>query len=139
MKNYSNLKCLSVRQPWAWLICAGIKDVENRDWRGFYTGPLLIHASKTVEETDLYWLKQEGHPIPDDLARGAIIGAAVLTHCTDEISSKWHNWGCFGFYLRNQILFDTPVPWRGQLGFFDVSLTDVPEAHEWLERLEVRP
>ena len=26
------MKALSIRQPWAWLICAGYKDIENRDW-----------------------------------------------------------------------------------------------------------
>lgn len=26
------MKALSFKQPWAWLICAGYKDVENRDW-----------------------------------------------------------------------------------------------------------
>ena len=24
---------LSIKQPWAWLICKGFKDIENRDWR----------------------------------------------------------------------------------------------------------
>jgi hypothetical protein len=27
------MKVLSVQQPWASLICAGIKDVENRSWK----------------------------------------------------------------------------------------------------------
>lgn len=27
------MKALSIRQPWAWLICAGYKDIENRDWK----------------------------------------------------------------------------------------------------------
>jgi ASCH domain-containing protein len=26
------MKALSVRQPWAWLIVNGYKEVENRDW-----------------------------------------------------------------------------------------------------------
>jgi len=28
-----NNKAISVRQPWAYLICAGIKDIENRTWK----------------------------------------------------------------------------------------------------------
>ena len=39
------MKTLSVKQPWSTLICAGVKDVENRTWRTEYRGPLLIHAS----------------------------------------------------------------------------------------------
>ena len=40
------LKALSIRQPWAWLIVNGFKDVENRNWRTHWRGRLLIHASK---------------------------------------------------------------------------------------------
>jgi hypothetical protein len=38
-------KVLSVRQPYATLICAGVKTVENRTWKTDYRGKLLIHAS----------------------------------------------------------------------------------------------
>ena len=38
-------KTLSVRQPYATLICAGVKTVENRTWKTDYRGRLLIHAS----------------------------------------------------------------------------------------------
>ena len=39
------VKTLSVRQPYAALICAGVKTVENRTWKTDYRGRLLIHAS----------------------------------------------------------------------------------------------
>ena len=39
------MKTLSVKQPHATLICAGIKRVENRTWSTDYRGRLLIHAS----------------------------------------------------------------------------------------------
>jgi hypothetical protein len=39
------MKALSVRQPYAALICAGVKTVENRTWTTDYRGKLLIHAS----------------------------------------------------------------------------------------------
>jgi hypothetical protein len=38
-------KTLSVKQPYAALICAGVKTVENRTWSTDYRGKLLIHAS----------------------------------------------------------------------------------------------
>jgi hypothetical protein len=38
------MKALSIRQPWAWLICAGYKDVENRSWY-LHMPPLLNHPS----------------------------------------------------------------------------------------------
>ena len=39
------VKTLSVRQPFASLICYGVKAVENRTWKTDYRGRLLIHAS----------------------------------------------------------------------------------------------
>jgi hypothetical protein len=39
------MKTLSVRQPYASLICGGIKKIENRSWDTPYRGKLLIHAS----------------------------------------------------------------------------------------------
>ena len=43
------MKALSIKQPWAWLICAGFKDVENRTWkigRSAQHGP---YKSQTAE------------------------------------------------------------------------------------------
>jgi hypothetical protein len=39
------MKTLSIRQPYASLICKGIKTIENRTWKTNYRGKLLIHAS----------------------------------------------------------------------------------------------
>jgi len=39
------MKTLSIRQPFASLICRGIKTIENRSWDTKYRGKLLIHAS----------------------------------------------------------------------------------------------
>lgn len=38
---------LTIKQPWAALIIAGIKDVENRSWTTPHRGLLLIHAGIT--------------------------------------------------------------------------------------------
>ena len=32
-------RALSVRQPWAWAICHGWKDIENRTWRSGFVTP----------------------------------------------------------------------------------------------------
>ena len=41
-------KVLSIRQPWAWLILHGGKDVENRNWATKVRGRVLIHAGSTM-------------------------------------------------------------------------------------------
>jgi hypothetical protein len=42
-------RALSVRQPWANLICAGQKTVEVRSWQTDYRGTLVICASARVD------------------------------------------------------------------------------------------
>ncbi|HDU8694716.1 TPA: ASCH domain-containing protein, partial [Morganella morganii subsp. morganii] len=42
------MKAISIRQPWAWLIVNGHKDIENRSWRTKYRGQVLVHASQGV-------------------------------------------------------------------------------------------
>ena len=39
------VNCLSVPNPLSYLICAGVKDVENRGFGTDYRGPLYIHSS----------------------------------------------------------------------------------------------
>ena len=51
------MKCLSVKNPLSYLICAGIKDVENRTWTTKYRGRIYIHSSgknlKSIYRNDL--------------------------------------------------------------------------------------
>lgn len=39
------MKTLSIRNPGAYLVAFGVKDVENRSWKTNYRGELLIHSS----------------------------------------------------------------------------------------------
>ena len=41
------IPCLSIRQPYAWLIVNGFKPVENRTWPTRFRGRILIHAGVT--------------------------------------------------------------------------------------------
>jgi hypothetical protein len=43
---------LSIRQPWAWLIVNGFKDLENRSWSTAFRGPVWIHAGKAWGRTE---------------------------------------------------------------------------------------
>jgi hypothetical protein len=44
------MKILSIRQPWAYLITRGSKNIENRSWPTNYRGPVLIHASLKIDK-----------------------------------------------------------------------------------------
>lgn len=121
-----DLLCLSVRQPWAWLIVHGWKNIENRNWPTRVRGSINIHASKGMTE-DEYWAAlifvrgfapqvAEMIPGPDELPRGGIVGRATLLDCVDHHSSEWFV-GKWGFVLGDQkrLLFE---PCKGALGFF---------------------
>lgn len=44
------MKALTVKQPWAGAIVAGVKRVENRTRRTNHVGPLVIHAGKAIDD-----------------------------------------------------------------------------------------
>jgi hypothetical protein len=46
------LKAISIRQPWAWLIVNGYKDVENRIWAANVRGRVLIHVGASKSDTN---------------------------------------------------------------------------------------
>jgi hypothetical protein len=123
------MKALSIRQPWAWLIVNGWKNIENREWPTRFRGRFLIHASKgmTQSEYDACRLFMAGFTILDlppinTLERGGIVGEAVLLDCVSHHDSEWFC-GPWGFVLDQA----KPLPFRplsGSLGFFDASITD---------------
>lgn len=123
------MKALSIRQPWAWLIVNGHKDIENRSWTTKFRGPVLIHAAKGMtgaEYNDAYHFALEvGIKIPsfNDLERGGIVGMATITGCDDNSLSPWF-FGKFGFELADAKPLPF-LPYKGQLGFFDIDYPEV--------------
>jgi hypothetical protein len=126
------MRTLSIRQPWAWLILNAGKDVENRDWATAYRGPILIHAGKgmTRDEyesgADTLAVIRPDIELPPlkDLERGGIVGMAEIGRCVTHSDSPWF-FGPHGFVLLNARPLPF-IPWRGQLGFFDVPYPPSP-------------
>lgn len=121
------MKALSIRQPWAWLLIHGPKDIENRDWLTRYRGPVAIHAAKGMTREE--WLNcvefvmnfdrklADSIPPPDNLVRGAVIGLMDLRDCTTNSSSPWFQ-GKYGFLLRDPEPRD-PIYVKGALGLWE--------------------
>lgn len=112
--------CLSIQQPWAWLIVSGHKDVENRTWPTRVRGWVGIHAGLKVDREGYDWIQREFPqielPATAELERGGIIGRARLIDCLDEFESPWF-FGPWGFVLADA----EPLSLRscsGKLGFF---------------------
>lgn len=148
--------CLSVRQPWASLIVAGIKPIENRPMPCRYRGRLLIHASKT-------WGRDERQAFDELLQiainmkdtrrqdvlyrskdlRGGLVGWCNMRGCLD--AAEWfkggglgydgrHQWfvGPFGYVFTGARQFPYLIPHKGQLGIFNVPVSAVAEHIEEL-------
>lgn len=72
------MKSLAVRQPWACLLCEGVKTIEVRSWQTEYRGPLLITASAAPKNQFWYDPVDKVNRL---LHAGAIIGVVDLIDC----------------------------------------------------------
>lgn len=129
------MKALSLRHPYAELLANGQKTIELRSWNTKHRGKFLIHASKykpSLSELESFGLKL------DELEFGALIGSAELTsvkNYDDLDESEWENdiplhlaginyvTSTKGFIIKNAKKFSEPIPYKGQLNFFNVTDT----------------
>jgi hypothetical protein len=142
------MKALSGYAEWFWLIAKNYKDVENRPWpltykikRELLPYRFYLHASKTktpidevgficdtLHDLDDAWL-EEFLSVNWDSYRGKIIGEATAVdeirpgHTRMTPPSPWQ-FGPYSFLVRDGVLYEAPVPYRGQLGFFEVNLPE---------------
>ena len=141
------MKALSVTQPWASVICSGVKDVENRNWKpATAPGKILIHATQakvpsyfeSVADEFNSIVKNErlmGH-IPDykDMPYGSIIGYVDCYQIVQDSDSYWAQPDSYHWCLRDAHLFDEPIPdikgVRGRLFDVDIDEDNLPLAHK---------
>lgn len=140
------MRAITVRQPWAWAIVHGGKDVENRtrNIAGAYRGPVAIHAAvldatgpaaAEVAEAWRHWWAAADSPGGQ---RGHIIGVVDLVHvhpdCTELVEGFGHTPTCSAWAMTDQwhLCFDNPrplaepIPYRGALGLWTLPDGLVP-------------
>jgi type I restriction enzyme R subunit len=131
---------LSLKQPWASLVCTGIKDIENRTWQTDYRGRLYIVASSSydnspisVECQRIIAQKQSEGVLPDlnSLPQSAVIGYVDLEGCTGEkIDSIWSGGtlraGNINWVLKNAHIFKQPLlpGFKAKLHLFEIPELD---------------
>lgn len=136
------MKALSIKQPWAWLICRGLKDIENRTWSTPFRGRIYVHAGASVDQLAipirdprLYGGIEHGafisredtkcmmdeaiYPKGEIWKVGAIISEVDIIDCVTCSTSRWFD-GPYGFVLANPMLYERAIPYKGRLGFFEV-------------------
>lgn len=135
---------LSVRQPWAWAIIYGRKDIENRSWQAVnhglrQRGRIAIHASKGMAreeyESACEFIVDRGLtcPAPAALLRGGIIGTVEVIDVVSESDSPWF-FGPRGLVLRDPQSCDF-IPSIGALGYFEWAPADpsiIPPPARWM-------
>jgi hypothetical protein len=140
------MKTITIKQPWAHLICSGIKDIENRTWPTKFRGRVLVHASAKPAQSGLVvnvLNEQQWSSLTYDqrillrsntIPNSAIIGSVEIVDCVINHSSIWaektdsvlyhaekpiYNW-----VLANPVLFTKPIPAKGKLSFWDFPMTE---------------
>lgn len=128
------MKVITIKQPFASLIAAGIKEYEFRTWKTKYRGEILIHAGKGVDRKAMK--KFEKYDL--DYPSGCIIAKVKLADCIkvdddfrkvlqnknpDVYSSiiKHSEWESYAFQLTNLEKLE-PIPAKGQLGIWEYAI-----------------
>lgn len=148
------MRALTVRQPWAWAIAVGAKDVENRSRAlGQHRDLIAIHASLALD-WDAWWTSNtlrnawakhgdhatlpgpRSHPL---LARGAVIAVAQLTDVHvhrggETCDSPWALRDQVHLVLADAVQLAQPVPARGALGLWtlpaDIEAAVLAQTHQ---------
>lgn len=129
------MKAITLIQPWATAMRAGLKCAETRSWGTAYRGLLAIHGGKKIDGDQLVHLPRD---LRDRMPVGAVLGVVELysvermdeervrimaettTECLDD-EAIWGNWqvGRFAWWTRPVVWFREPIAARGSLGLWE--------------------
>lgn len=130
------MRVLSIRQPWAWLIVSGYKDIENRTWYTPYRGEIAVHASGSFDYGFFELEEDPKDPLYKycDIVRGhfgilpgtkritknkqefkAILGTVKLTDCiqadenSPDVPSDWCFYCGYAWKLEKPVMWEKPI------------------------------
>ena len=135
------MKALTLYQPWASLLAAGVKQIETRPRPWHYQGPVAIHAAlRPVTPDELARWKvlalrlacgELMGLIAGPLPLGAVGGIVQMTECRrmtqawieeiPELERACGDWrpGRYGYRMEAPQLLHQPVPARGRQGVWN--------------------
>jgi hypothetical protein len=118
----SDLRCLAIRQPFAWAIVAGAKNIENRSWTTEHRGTIVIQASSTKTEINRV---AKAHGLPSfTFTQSALIGVADLIDVvplSEELETNPWAWGPYCWRLANARVFVEPIASKGKLNLYSIE------------------
>lgn len=125
------MKAITLKQPWAHLICVGIKDIENRTWKcpEKYIGKRVLIHSSSKRGLGLFAINDEQHrdilhkQVALNLSGrysidySAIIGSVRIVDCVINHPSIWAEKskmiietpkdGCVSHYIGKRVFFSS--------------------------------
>lgn len=103
------IKVITLQDPWAQLIARGLKVIETRSWRTYFTGPIAIHSSKSLTLSHRQMLTRpeyakafnlqvplaggELFEVCAEWPRGAVVATADLIGCLPTESLPYQGLG----------------------------------------------
>ena len=110
--NKKTWKAISLKQPWANLICQGKKTIETRKWKTNNRGKIIVCSSKK----------------PAIAPAGFALCEAELFHI-EPMKKQHEKKACiklypsaYSWFLKNIKPFKKPIPVKGKLGVFTLRV-----------------
>ena len=131
------MKAITVYQPYAYAIIAGLKQYETRPRKTHIRGRVAVHAGRLDEvhatkhlSGNDFWALMAEIGGKTDLPRGAVLGTVEIVDCVpvEEIVHTLsererllgdYSPGRFAWVLRNPVAFSAPVPAKGKQGWWN--------------------
>ncbi len=131
------MKAITVYQPYAYAIIAGLKQYETRPRKTHIRGRVAVHAGRLDEvhatkhlSGNDFWALMAEIGGKTDLPRGAVLGTVEIVDCVpvEEIIHTLsererllgdYSPGRFAWVLKNPVAFSMPVPAKGKQGWWN--------------------
>jgi hypothetical protein len=118
------MRALTIKQPWASMIAAGHKTIENRSWRppaGLVGQRIAIHAGAGWDEQGARWIRGTlGIDVRrDELPASRVLCTAVIDRVIEASDDPWWR-GPLGWVLRDVQAMEGPVC-KGRLSLWHLE------------------
>ena len=140
------MKAITIRQPWAALVAAGIKDVENRPRNWTHRGRIAIHSGQNDDPGAAKRPEVSGVLVTRHLPllHGRVLAVATLADCHPAVegccTSHWAQRDArFHLVLGDVIQLPRPVFAMGQLRLWQLPTQVWVEVARQLREIEVTP
>jgi hypothetical protein len=136
------MRACSLWQPWASAIALGLKRIETRGWSTKYRGPIAIHAAKrwSADQREFAVVEHTLGRLPKSVPLGAIVATCMLVdvRSTSELLAVGavgpvekiygdYSPGRYGWILEDVVALESPTPFPGMQGLFNVPDAVIPE------------